>query len=76
MDGSEHSKLLITMFPSLFTKFEKQSSTVLAWVQLSTEDEIMNWINILWGYEKRTNEQTMSNPAIEFIHSDDRRQAT
>ena len=41
MDGSEQSKLLIAMFPYLFTRLEKQYSTKMAGVQPSVGDEVM-----------------------------------
>ena len=36
-------------------KVEKQSSTKVAWIQLSIRDEIIDGVNIFWGGEKSTN---------------------
>ena len=45
-------------------KFEKQFSTKVAWVQPFIRDEIINGVNILWGYEKTINQQTMSMSVV------------
>jgi hypothetical protein len=44
------------MVPCLFTKFERQSSTKVACLQLSTRDEVIDEVNIFWGYRKLTNQ--------------------
>ena len=57
-------KLLITMVPCSFTKFEKQFSTKVAWVQPFIRDEIIDGVNILQGCNKLSNQQTISMPIV------------
>ena len=57
-------QLLITMVPCSFTKFKKQSSTKVAWVQPFIMDEITDGVSIYRGCKKPTNQQTMSMPVI------------